>query len=376
MKIEMRKKLTLGAIFLVAAAIIGVLIYFGYKVPGTTGFIDDVDGPKTLWDWLDLMIVSVVLATVGFWFSSRQSHTARETTEKENQTDRLVAQNRTEEQTLQVYLDRMQELMLKENLLSARHDWPVANLARARTLTILKFFSDAQRRNTRTTTKSFGGDRRRLVMEFLYQANLITGEKPVVNLSHVDLMGIDLKWAFLKSVFLVEADLRYAKLQHAFLEMANLREARLYGARLSGANLVRATLQDADFRCAILIEANLRDANLDGTVLEEANLQEAKLEKAHLHVANLGCAYLNRANLRNADLGGANLEGADLHGVNLQGANLEETILENAFILPQQLKQVDSLNYSTLPDGTMYDGRLPEKWGDAWPYYSRSKDKW
>ncbi len=60
---------------------------------------------KTLWDWLQLLIVPLVLAVGGFWLSQMQK-----TTEQRRTTDNQL------ETALQAYIDKMSELLLKEHL--------------------------------------------------------------------------------------------------------------------------------------------------------------------------------------------------------------------------------------------------------------------
>jgi len=56
-----------------------------------------------------------------------------------------------------------------------------------------------------------------------------------------------------------------------------------------------------------------------------------------------------------ANLSGANLTEANLIEADLREANLSGTILERANVTPEQLKQVESLQGATMPDGTKHD---------------------
>src|SRR5229473_617182 len=65
-----------------------------------TGFLK-----KTLWDWLELLIIPLVLAAVALLFN-------RATT----RTEQKIALDKQSEDLLQAYLDRMSELLLEKSL--------------------------------------------------------------------------------------------------------------------------------------------------------------------------------------------------------------------------------------------------------------------
>jgi uncharacterized protein YjbI with pentapeptide repeats len=250
------------------------------KPPGVT------DRGKTLWDWLELLIIPAVLAGGAMWFSRAEREAERE-----------IASDRLREAALQGYLDKMTELLLEKDLRTSEADDEARAVARARTLTVLR---------------QLDGERRATLLRFLYEAKLINKDDAVVELHMADLSQADLimdnlseanlSWTSLREAYLIEADLSKANLSEADLSKANL-----IGADLSGANLVRASLSGAN-----LIRADLSEANLSGANLSGANLDRAKLSKADLIEANLIEAYLSGADLSGANLSGANLSKADL----------------------------------------------------------------
>jgi len=81
---------------------------------------------RTFWDWLDLLIVPVVLAVGGYLF-----------TRSENRATRAAAEQRAQDEALQAYLDRMGNLLFDKDTPLGPHGAPpeVRTLARAHTLT-------------------------------------------------------------------------------------------------------------------------------------------------------------------------------------------------------------------------------------------------
>lgn len=198
-----------------------------------TGFLN-----KTLWDWLQLLIIPVVLAIVALLFNRANSRTEQQ-----------IALDKQREELLQTYLDRMSDLLLKERLRSSARDAEVRNVARVRTITIL-FQLDARRIE--------------FVFTFLRESGLMsaTSTESVVSLS--------------------EANLRRVNLSRANLYRADLRNVILFRANLRDANLIEANLSQAILRKANLSEAQLREADLTGADLSLANLRGAEVTTEQL----------------------------------------------------------------------------------------------
>src|SRR6266550_3734279 len=101
---QYRLTILVVAIILVIAI---ALIIIGYRFDWT-GFNGSNKSGKTLWDWLNLLGVLAIPVVVGFgavWFTTRQGKVA-DAENKDNQ----------RETALQVYIDKMSELLLHENL--------------------------------------------------------------------------------------------------------------------------------------------------------------------------------------------------------------------------------------------------------------------
>ena len=81
----------------------------------------------TVRNWLELLIVPLVLAGIGFWFSAQQDTRQRE-----------LEDQRAQDAALQAYLDQMGTLLLEENLRASAEDSEPRTLAKARTSTILE----------------------------------------------------------------------------------------------------------------------------------------------------------------------------------------------------------------------------------------------
>ncbi len=266
-------------------------------------------GRRGLWEWLSLLLVPLALALVAFMFeeqrdardreiaddratAERESSDARATSEREvadgrATVDHVAGQDRLQQAALERYLDRMTSLLTGQDLRHSDQGNETRSIARAETLTTLRILD---------------GERKGVVIQFLYETGLITGTLPVIRLKGADLGGAEME----------EADLRGADLSKAYLAGAVLRGAAMDEIRLDGADL-----RGADLSGASLTLSSLRGVNLDDSLLHNTNLYSATLVGARL-----GSAYL-----KDAWLYGADFNGADLSRARMWGALVNETTM-------------------------------------------------
>jgi len=158
------------------------LIWAAYRFswPGT-GFQG-----KTVWDWLQLLIIPAALALTALFFNQANTHTERQIAQQRYEQDQKIAQQRYEqdqeialdkqrEDLLQTYLDRMSELLLKEGLRTSQADAEVRKVARARTISILR---------------QLDVKRIEYVFAFLQETGLAKLPDPVVSLKDADLSNV------------------------------------------------------------------------------------------------------------------------------------------------------------------------------------------
>src|SRR5260370_92730 len=197
---------TIGVLVLVG--LIG-LIFAGYWFNWDwTGFNEHI-GPrvpqyqptKALWDWLQLLIIPLVLAVAALLFN-------RATT----RTEQTIALDKQREDLLQAYLDRMSELLLEKKLATSPSE-EASNVARVRTITIL-FQLDARRIG--------------YVFAFLREARLMSAKSnsSIVSLSQANLNKINLSQAYLSGADLSGANLSGANLLITIVTEAQLKKAK------------------------------------------------------------------------------------------------------------------------------------------------------
>jgi Pentapeptide repeats (8 copies) len=209
---EVGKPLALIAAIALLAGVLVLLIFVGYNLTWT-GFLH-----KTLWDWLQLLIIPLVLAVAALLFNRATSRT-----------EQKIASDKQREDLLQAYLDHMEELLLEKQLGTSAPE-AVRNIARVRTV---------------TTFSRLDSERKGRVLHFLYESELIMKGNKIVDLSYADLRNANLVQFDKSEADLSRTDLSGAKLQGAKFIGTDLSGAKLQGANLNGADLSRANLNGA-----------------------------------------------------------------------------------------------------------------------------------
>lgn len=294
---------SIARIFLTIAILLVVVafIWTGYT-RSWTGF-----GNKSLWDWMELLIIPIVLSTGAFLFNHAERKADRIREEQRAELEFQLASDNAQEAALQNYLDRITDLLLEKGLLTSKPGEEIRDITRARTLTVLWVLD---------------GTRKATVLEFLHKSRLISGAA-VISLHQAFLNGLDL------------------------LFMTDLSGANLAGAFLNNAGLVSVNLREAN-----LSGAYLRGTHLNGADLTGANLADATLSEATMAESLMLSGDVTEAELRSTALDDPQLSATDLGEV-LEGANLR-----GAIVTDDQLATVRSLKGATMPDGSRYDGRF------------------
>jgi uncharacterized protein YjbI with pentapeptide repeats len=196
---------------------------------------EEVQPAKTLWDWLQLLIVPAILIGVTFAWSATQTRS-----------DNKRADDARQDSTLQAYLDQMSKLMLTWHLVKSPPGSAAREVARVATLTALHRV-DARRKVE--------------ILDFLNEAKLIQPSDGVVSLAGADLRGVSFAGRLLDSPGLAGADLRGARFDNATVSYVDFSSADLQGASFRNADYIRGSQFD---------DANLQDAVFDHATFAEA----------------------------------------------------------------------------------------------------------
>ena len=228
-------------VVIVAVVLIPViLVSSGVLEAGFTG--------KTLWEWIDVVGIPVVVVIIAGLFGLRANRV--EQRRNKEQKERDVDQAR--EATLLSYLEVMSNLILVNDLTTSEKDSPERAIAQAHTFTALRTLDEP---------------RVGILLQFLKESQLINRDRNVIslygtNLNKANLSSVDLSGTCLSGVYLKEAELFNANLSNADLSFTVLVGADLWEADLSNADLRNADLTDA-----LVEREQLETADISGALL-------------------------------------------------------------------------------------------------------------
>jgi uncharacterized protein YjbI with pentapeptide repeats len=245
-----RQRILLIIIVIVAVVIIALPFLYEQRITGFGAFgvpsDPSYEREKTLWSWMELLIVPVILALSAYWFSNQTQKRLRQTEE-----------DRFREEALQKYFDNITNLLLETTATDKRLRDSARAVATLRTVTVLRRL-----------------DRHRIqeVINFLRDLQLLNDDLSI--LSGARLTELKLSDLDLSDVNLQRANFAGSNLSGADLRISSLIEAQLTLVNLSRANLNATDLSDADLSGADLSEAFLSDANLRGAKLARVIFSE------------------------------------------------------------------------------------------------------
>jgi uncharacterized protein YjbI with pentapeptide repeats len=238
--------------------IVGAVVFVGLCIGSV--FVVHYNGwgfaNKNLFNWLEILVFPLAIGVGVPWLTSAQrAQRERDQAFQEHQRElELEIENqRAQDTAFQSYLDQIGDLLINHQLQGLEETTERRVFARTSTL---------------ATLNRLEGVRKREVLQFLVEANLIHKHHPLINLG-----GANLRNAALRGTDLRETDLSEADLSEADLSSANLSGANLSLATLVGADLREAFLTGADLSRATLFEANLADEQLaDAQSLQGATM--------------------------------------------------------------------------------------------------------
>lgn len=248
---------------------------------------------KTLWDWLQVFLLPLILGIYTIVNSTQQI---------------TIANEQRKNEVFQNYTSAIQDLILSKGLLQSQPHDAVRVIATTQTAIVLRQIDKKQAA---------------ALLLYLYHLNLINTTNPIITLSNDDFSNIRLA---------------------TYLDASG----KLIHVNLSNANLQGINLEGADLEGVILKHANLNDATLNGANLSNADLSDADLSQTD-------CAGILKGGLLSFVWNNVlyvfpqvYTQATDFRGANLHGSDFSDALFGEAIITRQQLKQAKSLKGADL----------------------------
>ena len=219
------------------------------KWPRWTGFRG-----KTAWDWMQLLIVPLVLTVLGLSFAAaqqvaeqvianlQQDVRQQQIEDQRAEAQREIVEQQAQDDALQAYLDVMKELLLERDLRDSEPGSSARAVANVQTSLIL------ERVDSR---------RKRSILHLLTDSHLIDADAPLIETATLALQDVDAR-----GMDLSDTDLSCANLRYANLEGANLSE--VVGITAGELEQQAATLEGATMPNGQKYEDWLKDKKAQG----------------------------------------------------------------------------------------------------------------
>ncbi len=340
-------------------------LILGYEWIPETGFgpylivkLDQSNNPiekelhyRTLWDWLELLIIPIVLVFIAYWLNRRSQEI--ENKQKVEQQSKQDAQKKKEfeqeedrksEEALQNYIDRMTDLLLRGNhkIADSVDGSIIRKVARSMTINTLRVLGKFDRRQG-------------LVILFLYESGLINKENSFIDLHGADAMDVQLNLATIESANLSDINFNEANFEYSILTNTDFSNSRFRLANFYSAFLENAQFYNSTIWISNLTSTSLTNANFSKSTLNETDFSNAFMEKIKFNNATLINCNLTKSYLFDAVFQGSYLQKCDFTGAILYGADFTDADLTGAIISEEQLSQARSLRGCKLPNGIIYN---------------------
>ena len=212
---------------------------------------------RTVWNWLQLLLVPIILIAGFAWLSFQQSQSNLQLSQQQHNTALQIADAQQQATILSIYQSNISDMMLHDGLRTSQPSSTVALVAEVDTATALRQLESAGKGN---------------LLRFLYETALINNNTHVIVLSQLDAHNANLVNIDLRDTYLFGLDLHGSDMRGIHLSDATLNYASLANANLTGADLHGSDMRDIDLTGANLSGANLKDV----TELTSAQLAKAK----------------------------------------------------------------------------------------------------
>jgi len=169
---------------------------------------------KNLWDWLQLLLLPVLLVAGILWLSIQQNQLSLQMNSQQHDTALQIANDQQQAAILTNYRDHISNMLLHDKLRESKQMDTVRLVAQVETLAALR---------------ELDPDGKASLMRFLYEAKLINNDFHVINLSEADISGAHLSNMDLRDTYLFGANMHGADLRAINLTFATLAYIDLTG---------------------------------------------------------------------------------------------------------------------------------------------------
>ncbi|MBE8993178.1 pentapeptide repeat-containing protein [Microcystis aeruginosa LEGE 91341] len=205
---------------------------------------------KSFWDWLQLLIVPLMLALGAFYLNSAADFR-----------DYQIAQEQKHQEILTDYFSKMQGLIVETKKIKETSGYKESH-PKDKEANLLQEFRSTAKALTLSVLEQLDGERKGKVITYLAESQLINKIDPLIQLGGANLQKLELKGRqVFSSINIVGANMTATELSDILISDSDL----------STVNLTDAVLQDVTFENSDLSGINFDGASLTNVSLDKNN---------------------------------------------------------------------------------------------------------
>lgn len=251
-------KIILIAIIVLFSFYIAYNAIFPYTSAEWMGFVTydkntNEQDVKKLWDWLDLLIIPLSIAIIGWIYK-----------ENEKLRDSKKEFENKQNETLDSYFRVISDLIIKSHLLDNKLNSESKIIARTRTIVAIE---------------NLNSERKGQVLQFLHESNLINNviELLGANFKSSEVSGIVLRNTTIKGVYFCDS-----KFIKSYLDNSDLTSCDFTNTDFSDSSMQNTNLSYTKLINCKLVNIDLTTVNFEGVDLTNADLSNSKILKTQL----------------------------------------------------------------------------------------------
>ena len=209
-------------------------IWFGFRFSTTNDLGFSI---RTLWDWLELLLIPIFLTT-GAWIVSYFDKKTSLETEKENQMQKI----------LDAFIDKISSFYLKEEITcTSKLSSGLEKVLRTQVLSALR---------------QLDPNRKAELLQIIYEMNFIQNEPKIslhgANFNNINLVSAPLGNSTIKGASFVDANFRNSNLENSVFIGSDFTNADFRGSDLKNTDFSYSNLKGVNFSNCILTETCLK----------------------------------------------------------------------------------------------------------------------
>lgn len=308
---------------------------------------------KTLWDWLQLLLVPIILILGGFWLNRSESRHSLEMQKSINDTNLSIEKERFEDGILNSYINDIAQMIINSD---------TAKLRTNRIMAVYKI-------KTLTTLNRLNSERRNYLIQFLVDSKMLNYWDFLSDFKNIHVSGIffndvsfdDFKFigSSISSSRFFSCSIQSSKSSHSDFTSSMFNDMKINIFDISSSKFIQSSLVKVIFS-----ECKIKDSKFYGSKIQHSSLGNSTIESSDLSCSTISNTNFSDTKFYCCDFIRSSIKDSSFIDVDFWNVNFSNTELINVTIenlispevkgTPNNIKLIGS----TLKNVKMIDSHL------------------